>query len=106
MHSVLDLARNCNIKIVISSRPIQPCVQAFSRIPKLYLQDLTAGDIKTDIEQTIDSHPHMVILRRKYPNEMKKLKNSLIDKVYGGISLGGSGMSISPGGARQFRPSL
>ena len=29
---ILDLAKNCNMKIVISSRPIQPCAQAFSRI--------------------------------------------------------------------------
>lgn len=83
VQSILDLARNCNIKIVVSSRPIQPCVQAFSRMPKLYLQDLIAGDIRTYIEQTVDSHPHMVILHRKDRPEMNNLKSNLIEKAYG-----------------------
>lgn len=78
-----NLARNCNIKIIISSRPIQSCVQAFSRMPKLYLQDLTAGDIRTYIEQTIDSHPHMGILRYRDPSQTDDLKSNLIEKAYG-----------------------
>ena len=80
---ILDLARNCNVKIVVSSRPIQSCAQAFSRMPKLYLQDLTTSDIRTYIEQTIDSHPHMRILYGKDPRQIDDLRSNLIEKAYG-----------------------
>ena len=79
---ILDLARNCNVKIVISSRPIQPCTQAFSRMPKLYLQDLTAGDIRTYIQQTVDSHPHISILYSKDPRQTDAIRSSIIEKAY------------------------
>ena len=80
---ILDMTRNCNMKIVISSRPIQPCAQAFSRMPKLYLQDLTADDIRTYIEQTVDSHPHMGILHCKDPRQTDDLRSNIIEKAYG-----------------------
>ncbi|KAF7503038.1 hypothetical protein GJ744_004714 [Endocarpon pusillum] len=78
-----NLARNPNIKIIVSSRPMQSCVQAFSRMPKLYLQDLTAGDICTYIQQQVDSHPHMSILRCQNLNQTQDLIDSLIGKAYG-----------------------
>ena len=80
---ILDMARNSNMKIVISSRPIQPCAQAFSRMPKLYLQDLTADDIRTYIEQTVDSHPHMGILHCKDPRQTDDLRSNIMEKAYG-----------------------
>ena len=83
VHFVLGLARSCNIKIVLSSRPIQSCVQAFASMPKLYLQDLTASDILTYIEQTVDSHPHMITLQCKDPRQTNDMRSDLIDKAYG-----------------------
>ena len=79
----LHLARNCSLKIVVSSRPTQPRVQAFSRMPKLYLQDLTAGDIGAYINQTTDSHPYMGVLRCKDPRQTDNLQSNIIEKAYG-----------------------
>ena len=71
------------LKIVVSSRPILACVQAFSSEPKLFLQDLTHEDIKIYIHQSIGSHPHMDILRYENPDEATKLCTDLLQKAYG-----------------------
>jgi hypothetical protein len=54
-----QLARNPNIKILLSSRHIDTCVAAFSSMPKLALQDLTQRDINVYVTDTIRSHPHV-----------------------------------------------
>jgi NACHT domain len=44
------------IKVVVSSRPIPACVQAFSHCPHLRLQDLTIDDINRYVEEKLSSH--------------------------------------------------
>lgn len=78
-----NLAKNQNIKIVVSSRPIQPCVQAFSQMPKLYLQDLTVGDIKSYIDQSVFSHPHIHALYWSKGSQVDSLRHNLIEKASG-----------------------
>jgi len=53
---VKDLVASANIKIIVSSRPIDTCVAAFSSAPKLRLQDLTASDIGRYVNDTVQSH--------------------------------------------------
>jgi len=53
---VKDLVASTNIKIVVSSRPIDTCFAAFSSAPNLRLQDLTASDISRYINDTVQSH--------------------------------------------------
>jgi hypothetical protein len=54
---VKHLASSANIKLLVSSRPIDKCVAAFSSGPKLRLQDLTKPDIEMFIKDTIRSNP-------------------------------------------------
>lgn len=50
---------SANIKILVSSRPIDTCVAAFSSAPKLRLQDLTEPDIEKYINDVLRSHPYI-----------------------------------------------
>lgn len=55
-----------NIKAIVSSRPIPSCFQAFSRGPKLRLQDLTRNDITsrhTSTTQLYSIHTPRPLLR-------------------------------------------
>lgn len=62
---ILSLASNDNrgdsdkIKIIVSSRPIPACVQAFSGKKKLQLHDVTRGDIEAYVDDTIRSHGYI-----------------------------------------------
>lgn len=62
---ILSLASNDQgqdsdkIKVIVSSRPIPVCVQAFSRKKKLQLQDITRGDIEAYVDDTIRSHEYI-----------------------------------------------
>lgn len=83
-----SLAANPQIKVMVSSRPIPSCVQAFSRRPKLQLQDLTNGDITRYVERTIGSHPHMMELGELYAdteevNPATQIITELISKASG-----------------------
>ncbi|KAI1284086.1 prion-inhibition and propagation-domain-containing protein [Xylaria sp. FL0933] len=56
---IRKLVQNPRIKVVVSSRPISPCILAFSELPSLQLQDLTRCDIAHYIQSTLGSHPYM-----------------------------------------------
>lgn len=77
------LAMNSNVKILVSSKPIQPCVQAFSANPKLFLQDLTYRDIDTYVDQVIGTHEHVQNLRARFPNCFVDLRLNLTNKAEG-----------------------
>ncbi|CAN9171605.1 unnamed protein product [Alternaria alternata] len=55
---VKSLVTSAHIKILVSSRPIDTCVAAFSSAPMLRLQDLTASDIATYINDVVRAHPY------------------------------------------------
>jgi hypothetical protein len=54
---VKSLTTSANIKVLVSSRPIDMCVAAFSSAPQLRLQDLTKLDIEIYVKDAIHSHP-------------------------------------------------
>ncbi|CAI9629904.1 unnamed protein product [Alternaria burnsii] len=56
---VKSFITSANIKIIVSSRPIDSCVAAFSSAPKLKLQDLTEPDIERYINDVLRSHPYV-----------------------------------------------
>lgn len=56
---VKSFITSANIKILLSSRPIDTCVAAFSSAPKLRVQDLTKPDIATYINDVVRSHPYV-----------------------------------------------
>ncbi|KAH9887106.1 hypothetical protein F4778DRAFT_433555 [Xylariomycetidae sp. FL2044] len=54
LHTLLQtVAKYPSIKLLISSRPITACTQAFSKCPQLRLQDLTEGDIRRYAEDLL-----------------------------------------------------
>jgi hypothetical protein len=57
---VKSLVSSTNIKVLVSSRPLDTCVAAFSAAPKLRLQDLTKPDIERYVSDTVCSHPYVV----------------------------------------------
>ncbi|KAL6716729.1 hypothetical protein ACLMJK_006297 [Lecanora helva] len=71
------------MKVIVSSRPIQACVQAFSNTPKLRLQDLTRGDIQTYVHQTISPHPCMMTLRDSDHAQAAALLDELVERSSG-----------------------
>lgn len=54
-----QVAASPYIKIIVSSRPIPPCIEAFSHGAKLRLQDLTHDDIQLYVESKLTSHPNI-----------------------------------------------
>ncbi|KAI1308591.1 prion-inhibition and propagation-domain-containing protein [Xylaria venustula] len=80
---VQRLAQNSRVKIVVSSRPIPSCVVAFSKFPKLRLQDLTRGDIAAYIQSTIGSHPYMEHLAASNDAPTQYIVDQLMEKASG-----------------------
>ena len=56
---VKSLATSANIKLLVSSRPIDTCIAAFSSAPQLRLQDITRPDIELYINDTVRSHSYV-----------------------------------------------
>ena len=54
-----QVAASPHLKIVLSSRPIPACIEAFSHCAKLRLQDLTYDDIQLFVESKLGSHPNI-----------------------------------------------
>ena len=75
-------AANSNIKVVVSSRPIAPCEDAFAAKPMLLLQDLTRDDILAYIDETIGSHPYLTILEEESGSALQ-IKTEVADKSSG-----------------------
>ncbi|KAJ5780478.1 hypothetical protein N7457_005638 [Penicillium paradoxum] len=63
-------SKSKQVKIIVSSRPITPCVAAFSGFPNLRLQDITHDDmmlyvndkLKVQLERRVGAHAHALIL--------------------------------------------
>lgn len=70
-----------NIKAIVSSRPIPSCFQAFSRVPKLRLQDLTRNDIKTYVHDTVVLHPHTETLIEMNNTIVGQIESDLTEKA-------------------------
>lgn len=80
---IKDLASNRNIKILVSSRPIPLCHEAFSMKKSLQLQDLTLDDIKAYVDDTISSHPYIQNMRTMDPVGTKAVLGDVIKKASG-----------------------
>jgi hypothetical protein len=76
-------AASKSINILLSSRPIPPCVQAFSGCSKLRLQDLTYNDVKCYAEDKLGRNPLMQKLEAAEPGATLPLINGIISKASG-----------------------
>ncbi|KAG6361984.1 hypothetical protein INS49_010213 [Diaporthe citri] len=83
LEKLLEKLVSDNIKVVVSSRPIPSCYQAFSRGPKLRLQDLTRNDIKTYVHDTIALHPHTETIIGMDSTIVDKIQGELTEKASG-----------------------
>ncbi|KAI1158606.1 prion-inhibition and propagation-domain-containing protein [Nemania serpens] len=77
------LAANKNTKIVLSSRPIPTCVEAFSGHRQMCLHQLTQGDIQCYVRDIVLSHPRAQTLLRRYPVEALEIFGALSNKSSG-----------------------
>ncbi|RYP76253.1 hypothetical protein DL771_001872 [Monosporascus sp. 5C6A] len=80
---VQNLCLNPNIKILLSSRPIPLCTDAFSSLPTLRLQELTRADIENYVHDTIGSHKYLATLKASNPAGAEMVLQQLIDKSAG-----------------------
>lgn len=72
-----------NLKFVLSSRPVDACLDRFDGCPKLRLQDLTAGDIQIYIDGRLSSHSAMLEVMRDEPKAAAELIHELKDRASG-----------------------
>ncbi|KFA77438.1 hypothetical protein S40288_03077 [Stachybotrys chartarum IBT 40288] len=80
---VQNLCCNPNIKILLSSRPIPLCTDAFSSLPMLRLQDITRPDISNYVHDKISSHKYMLRLKASHPEDAESIIQQLVDKSAG-----------------------
>lgn len=72
-----------NVKVIVSSRPITSCVQAFSSCSQLNLEDLTQNDMIEYIDQRLGSHEYTSVLKKRKPDFMDTLQAELVRKASG-----------------------
>ncbi|KAF2174479.1 hypothetical protein K469DRAFT_648241, partial [Zopfia rhizophila CBS 207.26] len=72
-----------HVKIVVSSRPITACLNAFHGCPTLKLQDLTEYDMELYVKDNLAAHRSMVELTKRFPQETSELVAELKEKAAG-----------------------
>lgn len=68
-----------SVKLVVSSRPINPCLNVFQGSPSLRLQDLTRNDMRTFIQGELSSHPLMV--QRLSSKTVARYAKDMVDSI-------------------------
>lgn len=72
-----------NVKLVVSSRPINSCNDAFSGRPSLQLEDLTRNDMVKYIDNTLGSSKNIHSIRKRDPHLYTQLRADLVAKATG-----------------------
>jgi hypothetical protein len=68
-----------DLKLVVSSRPLNACLSALEGCPSLRLQDLTRPDMKLYVDEKLSFHPLMI----QSPEQASLLTTELMDKADG-----------------------
>ncbi|KAK1773773.1 prion-inhibition and propagation-domain-containing protein [Copromyces sp. CBS 386.78] len=79
---IKGLCSNSAIKIIVASRPIAICYDAFSRAPQLHMEHLTRNDVTEYIQDIVGSHPYMEVLR----DSGEQSPNTITDRIIGKAS--------------------
>ncbi|OQU99380.1 FAD binding domain-containing protein isoform 1 [Cladophialophora immunda] len=74
---------SARVKLVLSSRPINACIEAFRHCPSLRLEDLTYPDIKQFVDDRLARHEKMQLLLKTQPLKAPILVEELIAKASG-----------------------
>lgn len=80
---LLKTVLSYKVKMVLSSRPIPPCIAAFEEYPKLRLQDLTRNDIISYIEAQIKDKKYMQLLSEFQPEDVDRLVQEIFERSSG-----------------------
>ncbi|KAJ9650951.1 hypothetical protein H2198_009745 [Neophaeococcomyces mojaviensis] len=72
-----------NLKFVLSSRPVDVCLDKFAGCPQLRLQDLTASDIETYIDGRLSSYHVMLDLMHEEPEATLELVHEVKERASG-----------------------
>lgn len=72
-----------DIKAIVSSRPLLAFEEAFSTLPNLRLQDLTANDISVYFDGRISTHRRWDLLAQKDRDGALRLKTEIVSKASG-----------------------
>lgn len=72
-----------NVKVVVSSRPINACLNAFADSQTLNLHHLTKKDMSIFINGELCSHRMMEGYQRRYPNAVKEIVEELETRAEG-----------------------
>jgi hypothetical protein len=78
-----EITSHSSFKIVVSSRPIPACVEAFSKCAKLRLQDLTHDDIMLYVKDKVVNHPLMRRLDDMKEGASDQLTKEITSKASG-----------------------
>jgi hypothetical protein len=71
------------VKVVVSSRPINACIHAFQGCSTLRLQDLTNHDMQIFVKGNLSSHQFMVELTKRFPQDANDLVTEIQTKAEG-----------------------
>ena len=71
------------VKVVVSSRPLNTCLNIFKRCPTLRLQDLTRRDMEIFIQGELTSQDDMTALRAEFPDQAERLSDAILEKAEG-----------------------
>lgn len=77
------LTSNPNVKVVVSSRPIPACVDAFSDSSKLSLQDLNRSDIEAYVNDRLRDHRYLQNLSQSDQEAVSSILEELVRKSSG-----------------------
>ena len=80
---VCEMTQSENVKILVSSRPMEDFEEAFERKPCIVLQDLTAKDIRLMVEEKLASHPGIGQLLEDEQSKAKRLIDEIVRKASG-----------------------
>lgn len=83
MSTFLCSLASASIKVIVSSRPINACLNVFRHCPSLRLQDLTKNDMRIVIQDKLGSHPMMTTLEDDAPRKARLLVAEIQDKAEG-----------------------
>jgi hypothetical protein len=79
---IRDLASD-QVKIIVSSRPINAALNAFRHCPSLRLQDLTRNDMVQYIHGNLKAHSIMMQMARYHPQVSQSIFKELLEKSEG-----------------------
>ncbi|RSL37924.1 hypothetical protein CEP53_015357 [Fusarium sp. AF-6] len=77
------LSRSDKIKVIVSSRPHPTFLELLGDYPKMNLDELTGGDILQYVQDKVDAHPYMRVLRDVNETRTLVLIQMLADRAEG-----------------------